>query len=50
MGLLIGAPMRPKEIEDLMQQMNQTVLAHLLPAEHDDGDDPPTPGHADASP
>ncbi len=40
-GVLIGAPMRPDEIQQLMQQMNQPTLAHILPSEEDAGDDPP---------
>lgn len=38
-GVLAGVPMRADEIQDLMQQMNQPVLAHLLPAEKEGGDD-----------
>jgi hypothetical protein len=40
-GVLIGAPMRPDEIQDLMHQMNQPTLAHVLRSEDDAGDDPP---------
>jgi hypothetical protein len=40
-GVLVGAPMRPEEIRSLMQQLNQPTLAHVLPSEHDAGDDPP---------
>ena len=39
-GVLIGAPMRPDEIQALMQQMNQPALAHVLRDEDDAGDDP----------
>ena len=39
-GLLAGAPMRPDEIEDLMRQMNQPRLAHVLPSDEDSGDGP----------
>ncbi len=39
MGVMMNCPMRPEEIEDLMQQMNQPKLAHELPSEDDDGDD-----------
>jgi len=39
-GVLVGAPMRPDEIEELMHQMNQTEVAHVLPSESDEGDDP----------
>jgi len=39
MGSLIGAPMRPEEIEDLMHAMNQPKVARVLPDESDHGDD-----------
>jgi len=42
-GALVGVPMRPDEIRELMQQMNQPKLAHVLPTEDNDGDDPPIP-------
>ena len=29
--MIIGAPMRPDEIRELMHQMNQPTLAHVLP-------------------
>jgi len=38
-GVLMGVPMRPDEIQSLMQQMNQPVLAHVLPSEDESGDD-----------
>jgi hypothetical protein len=38
-GVLIGAPMRPDEIRELMHQMNQPKLAHVLRNEDDAGDD-----------
>jgi hypothetical protein len=38
-GVLIGAPMRPEEIEELMHQMNHSAVAHVLPFESDEGDD-----------
>jgi hypothetical protein len=44
MGVLVGAPMRPDEIQELMHQMNQPKLAHVLPSENDDGGDPPAVG------
>ncbi len=37
-GVLAGVPMRPEEIRDLMHQMNQPTLAHVLPSEEDSGD------------
>jgi hypothetical protein len=38
-GVLGGIPIRPKDIEDLLRQMNQPQVTHVLPAEHDNGDD-----------
>lgn len=35
---MMGSPMRPEEIEDLMRQMNQPKLAHVLREEDDSGD------------
>lgn len=40
-GVIMGAPMRPDEIRELMHQMNQPALAHVLPSEEEAGDDPP---------
>jgi len=37
-GVLSGVPMRPDEIQDLMNQMNQPKVAHVLPTEDDEGD------------
>jgi hypothetical protein len=41
MGVLAGVAMRPDEIQDLMHQMNQPTLAHVLPTEDDEGGDRP---------
>ena len=41
LGVLSGVPMRPCEIQDLMNQMNQPRMAHALPSENDEGDDSP---------
>ena len=38
MGVLFGVPMRPEQIEELMHQMNQPKLAHVLKEEADGGD------------
>ena len=38
-GVWAGVPMRPAEIEDLMRQLNQPKIAHVLPEEDDEGDD-----------
>jgi hypothetical protein len=40
-GVLAGVPMRPEQIQELMNQMNQPTVAHVLPADEDTGDDPP---------
>ena len=41
-GVLSGVPMRPDEIQELMNQMNQPKLAHALPSENEEGgEDPP---------
>lgn len=37
-GVLIGAPMRPDQIQELMRQMNQPTFAHVLRSEDDAGD------------
>ena len=39
-GVLFGIPMRPEQIEELMHQMNQPKLAHVLDEEDDQGDPP----------
>jgi hypothetical protein len=36
---LHGTPVRPEEIEALMQAMNTPKVAHVLPDEDYDGDD-----------
>lgn len=43
MGVFAQVPMRPQEIQSLMQQMNQPTLAHALPSDNDEGDGPPVP-------
>ena len=42
MGVFSGVPMRPDEIQALMNQMNQPEIAHVLPSENDEGDDAET--------
>jgi hypothetical protein len=37
---LIGVPMRPEEIVDLMQTMNTPRVVHTNPDDHDSGDEP----------
>lgn len=39
-GVIMGTPMRPDEIRELMHQMNQPALAHVLPSDEDSGGDP----------
>ena len=39
MGVLVGVPMRPEQIRELMHQMNQPTIAHVLPSEEEAGDD-----------
>ena len=43
LGVMVGAPMRPDEVEELMHQMNQPKMAHVLPTEDEDGDDQSEP-------
>jgi hypothetical protein len=45
-GVLAGSPMRPDEIQELLHQLNQPTLAHVLPSETDEGDGPPRSGRA----
>ena len=40
LGVFSGVPMRPEQIQELMHQMNQPKLSHLLPADEESGDDP----------
>lgn len=37
-AVLTGVPMRPEEIRELMQTMNQPKVAHTLPEEKQPGD------------
>jgi len=39
-GVFVHCPMRPEQIEEVMRQMNQPKLAHVLPSDEDDGDGP----------
>jgi hypothetical protein len=38
-GAVIGLPMRPGKIEELIHAMNQPQIVHTTPDEHDTGDD-----------
>ena len=40
MGALSGVPMRPDKIEELLHQMNQPKMAHVVPEDDDEGDGP----------
>jgi hypothetical protein len=40
-GVVSGVPMTPDQIRELMNQMNQPKLAHVLPAADDGSADPP---------
>jgi hypothetical protein len=40
-GALVGVPMRPEEIQELMQTLAQPTLARTNPDRPDDGDLPP---------
>ena len=44
MGVLVNVPMRPEEIQEIMQQLNEPKLAHVLPTEDDDGGTRPKRG------
>ena len=39
-GVLSGVPMQARELEELMRQLQQPKLAHVLPGDEDDGDQP----------
>jgi hypothetical protein len=49
-AVLVGAPVRPDQIEELMHQMNQPTLAHVLRSEDDAGDDPPDRARSEVEP
>jgi hypothetical protein len=40
-AVIMGMPMRPEQIKELMQQMNQPKVAHVLRSEEEKGNDPP---------
>jgi len=42
-GVLSGVPMQARELEELLQQLRQPKLAHLLPTSHQK-DDPDADG------
>jgi hypothetical protein len=44
-AVLTGMPMRPEQIEELMQTMNRPKLAHVVPEESSKGKTHPAPRH-----
>jgi hypothetical protein len=40
---LVGCVVSLLSFEELMHQMNQPKMAHVLPSEGEEGDDPPEP-------
>jgi hypothetical protein len=39
-GTLVGVPMRPEQIQELMRTLNTPKIAHINPETHPDGDQP----------
>lgn len=37
---LLGMPMRPEQVEELMRTLNEAKIAHVLPSEDARGDPP----------
>ena len=42
-GVAGGMPMRPDEVQELLHQMNQPKMAHVLPSKGNEGEDPLEP-------
>lgn len=42
MGALLGVPMRPEQIQELMHTLNQPTIAQTTPEQRPDGDKPET--------
>jgi len=40
-GVLSGVPVQAREVEELMKQLSQPKLAHVLPSAEEEGDDDP---------
>ena len=38
LGVLMGTPMRPEQIRDLMRDMSAPKIARIIPAERENGD------------
>jgi hypothetical protein len=39
-AVMVGAPLRPKEIEELMHAVNQQEIAEVIPTEDDTNQEP----------
>lgn len=39
LGVTMGVPMRPDKVEELIHQMNQPKMAHVLPGKDNEGED-----------
>jgi hypothetical protein len=44
LALFGGAPVSPKEIEELLRQVHVAKVVHTIREESDQGDGPPKPG------
>jgi hypothetical protein len=42
-GAVFGMPMRPEEVQEFMQMLNESKLAHTLPSEDESSDPPAEP-------
>lgn len=40
LGSMSGVPMRPEEVEELMQKMNEQPMVYVMPGEGENGDEP----------
>ena len=47
-GALFGMPMRPEQIQEFMEALNEQKVAHTLPSEDESGDPPESLGYTDA--
>lgn len=43
LGVAGGMPMRPDKVQELLHQMNQPKMAHVLPGKGNEGEDPLEP-------
>lgn len=43
-GALLGMPMRPEQIQEFMQMLSGSKVAHTLPSEDESGEPPPDAG------